>query len=161
MHVLTNTQHIGPSPTQQAGNRQAKHGWFPLLVTSKQGNLDIVEFLLRHNVRVYVFDDHINAVLHLAGQNGHEGVVDVIIWHRAFVNAESRSGVTPLHLVAENCYNKLVKVLVEYMLCHWPRRFQMEVCNMLFKMKADANASDVHGQTLLNLASANYRLTLL
>ena len=33
---------------------------------------------------------------------------------------------------------------------------QIEVCNMLFKMKEDANATDVHGQTQLNLASQNY-----
>jgi ankyrin repeat protein len=49
----------------------------------------------------------------LAGENGHEGVADVLLWHRAFVNAKSKLGVTPLHLAAENGYNKLVKVLIE------------------------------------------------
>ena len=96
-------KHIGPSTTQQAVSKQVKHGWSP------QAHLEIGEIMLKHHVRVYVFDDHGNAVLHLAGENGHEGVVDVILWHRTFVNNKSQAEVIPLHLTAENCY----KVLAE------------------------------------------------
>ena len=64
-------KHIGPSPTQHAVRKQVKHGWSSLLVASEQAHLEIVEILLKHHVRVYVFDDHGNTVLHLAGENGH------------------------------------------------------------------------------------------
>ena len=62
---------------------------------------------------VFLSPQHGKAALHLAGENGHEGVADVLLWHRAFVNAKSKLGVTPLHLAAENGYMKLVKVLIE------------------------------------------------
>ena len=158
-------KHIGPSPTQQAVSKQVKHGW------STQAHLEIGEIMLKHHVRVYVFDDHGNAVLHLAGENGHEGVVDVILWYRTFVNKKSQAEVIPLHLTAENFYNNLDKVLFEtrgrlYVMSlakktpplHMAaQKSQIEVCNMLFKMKADANATDVHVlEILLNLAFENY-----
>ena len=150
-------KHIGLSPTQQAVSKQVKHGWSP------QAHLEIGEIMRKHHVRVYVFD--------LAGENGHEGVVDVMLWHRTFVNNKSQAEVIPLHLTAENCYNKLDKVLVETRGCLYvmslakktlplhmaAQKSQIEVCNMMFKMKADANATDVHVlKILLNLASENY-----
>ena len=158
-------KHIGPSPTQQAVSKQVKHGWSP------QAHLEIGEIILKHHVRVYVFDDHGNAVLHLAGENGHEGVVDVILWHRTFVNNKSQAEVIPLHLTAEDCYSKLDKVLVETRGCLYvmslakktpplrmaAQKSQIEVCNIMFKMKADDNATDVHVlKILLNLAYENY-----
>lgn len=51
--------------------------------------------------------------MHLAAENGHDQVADVLLWHKAFVNAKSKQGVTPLHLSAQNGYNKLVKLLIE------------------------------------------------
>ena len=154
-------KHIGPSTTQQAVSKQVKHGWSP------QAHLEIGEIMLKHHVRVYVFDDHGNAVLHLAGENGHEGVVDVILWHRTFVNNKSQAEVIPLHLTAENCYKVLAEthgrlyvmsLAKKTPLLHMAaQKSQIEVCNMLFKMKADDNATDVHVlKILLNLAYENY-----
>ena len=154
-------KHIGPSTTQQAVSKQVKHGWSP------QAHLEIGEIMLKHHVRVYVFDDHGNAVLHLAGENGHEGVVDVILWHRTFVNNKSQAEVIPLHLTAENCYKVLAETRGRLYVMSLARKTpplhmaaqksQIEVCNMMFKMKADANATDVHVlKILLNLASENY-----
>ena len=154
-------KHIGPSTTQQAVSKQVKHGWSP------QAHLEIGEIMLKHHVRVYVFDDHGNAVLHLAGENGHEGVVDVILWHRTFVNNKSQAEVIPLHLTAENCYKVLAETRGRLYVMSWAKKTpllhmaaqksQIEVCNMMFKMKADANATDVHVLKILqNLASENY-----
>ena len=36
-----------------------------------------------------------------------------MLWHRAFVNARSKQGISPLHLSAQNGYNNLVKLLIE------------------------------------------------
>ena len=56
---------------------------------------------------------HGKAALHLAAANGHDRVADILLRHRAFVNAKSKQGFTPLHLAAQNGYNQLVKLLVE------------------------------------------------
>ena len=59
------------------------------------------------------FLQHGKAALHLAAENGHEEVGDILLRHKAFVNAKSKVGVTPLHLAAQNGYNNLVKLLVQ------------------------------------------------
>lgn len=56
---------------------------------------------------------HGKAALHLAAENGHEQCADVLLRKKAYVNARSKSGITPLHLAAQNGYTKLVKLLIE------------------------------------------------
>lgn len=56
---------------------------------------------------------HGKAALHLACENGHQQVADVLLWHKAFVNAKSKLGFSPLHLAAATGYNNLVKLLLE------------------------------------------------
>lgn len=51
--------------------------------------------------------------MHLAAENGHEEVADLLLEYKAFVNAKSKIGVTPLHLAAQNGYCNLVKLLIE------------------------------------------------
>ena len=56
---------------------------------------------------------HGNAALHLAAENGHEKVADLLLKHKAFVNAKSKLGVTPLHMAAQNGFNNFVKLLIQ------------------------------------------------
>lgn len=37
----------------------------------------------------------------------------MLLKSKAFVNAKSKLGITPLHLAAQNGYTKLVKLLIE------------------------------------------------
>lgn len=54
MEIVKN---IEPGNVQIAVNKQAKNGWSPLLVASKEGHLEIVAILLENNARVDVFDE--------------------------------------------------------------------------------------------------------
>ena len=51
--------------------------------------------------------------MHLASENGHDDVAEILLQNRAYVGVKSKLGVTPLHLAAQNGYIKLVKLLVE------------------------------------------------
>jgi len=55
--LLEVAKHIEPSKIQIALNKQARNGWSPLLVASKEGHLKVVEVLLQHHARVDVFDE--------------------------------------------------------------------------------------------------------
>ena len=50
--------------------------------------------------------------MHLAAERGHQSVVNELLQNKAFVNARSKVGITPLHLAAMNGYNDLVKALI-------------------------------------------------
>ena len=51
--------------------------------------------------------------LHLAAEKGHIYVANVLLSHRAFVNAKSKGGLTPLHLSAQNGYKELCEILIK------------------------------------------------
>ncbi|KAF6037452.1 hypothetical protein EB796_004243 [Bugula neritina] len=152
--LLEVAKHIEPSKIQIALNKQARNGWSPLLVASKEGHLKVVEVLLQHHARVDVFDEHGKAALHLAAECGNLEVANMLLLHKAFVNAKSKIGLTPLHLAAQNGFNKLAKLLVEEhgaavdalsLAKKTPMHMAAEtgqkaVCATLLNMGADANA---------------------
>jgi ankyrin repeat protein len=49
----------------------------------------------------------------LAAERGHEDISDILLSHKAFVNAKTKLGLTPLHLGAQNGSASLVRQLVE------------------------------------------------
>ena len=53
------------------------------------------------------------AALHLAAENGHEEVADLLLQHRAFVNAKSKAGISPVHFAAQSGHANLVKLLID------------------------------------------------
>ncbi|XP_039593324.1 transient receptor potential cation channel, subfamily N, member 1 isoform X2 [Polypterus senegalus] len=154
---------------QQVINKQAKNGWSPLLMAAERGHTEIVKILLQNHARVDVFDEHGKAALHLAAENGNKEIADILLQHKAFVNAKTKLGLTPLHLAAQNGYNRLVKLLVETHMAsidvlsltkRTPLHVaalsgQLDVCSTLLNIKADINATDIHGQTPLHLAAEN------
>ena len=60
-----------------------------------------------------IFQAQGKAALHLAAENGHLQVAEALLGKKAYVNARSKSGITPLHLACQNGYTRLVKLLIE------------------------------------------------
>ena len=50
--------------------------------------------------------------LHLAGQEGHTDIADLLIQHQADVNAKARNGLTPVHLCAQEDKVEVATLLV-------------------------------------------------
>ena len=48
----------------------------------------------------------------MAAENNHLDVVDLLLQHKAFVNAKNKAGVTPAHLAAERGAADIVDLLV-------------------------------------------------
>ena len=62
---------------------------------------------------VKLFQAQGKAALHLAAENGHLQVAEALLGKKAYVNARSKSGITPLHLACQNGYTRLVKLLID------------------------------------------------
>ena len=50
--------------------------------------------------------------LHLAAEEGHILVAEILLSYKAYVNAKSKEGLTPLHLAAQKGFPELVKMLI-------------------------------------------------
>ncbi|CAL1274852.1 unnamed protein product, partial [Larinioides sclopetarius] len=131
---------------------------------SKEGNADIL-----HEILNQIDPTMLQAALHLAAEFGHGEVVDILLKHKAFANARSKKGMTPLHLAARNGYTEIVQKLVtQYgstldaltLTKRTPLHLaaengKLDVCSVLLEMRADANSIDNTGQTPLLLAAEN------
>lgn len=53
------------------------------------------------------------SALHLAAQQGHEDIADILLSYKAFVNAKTKLGLTPLHLSAQTGSSHLVQLLIK------------------------------------------------
>ena len=67
----------------------------------------------RHKFQVVCFHQQGKAALHIATENGHLDIADLLLHHKAFVNAKSKLGLTPTHLAAMKGWTEIVQVLVE------------------------------------------------
>lgn len=151
-----------------ACNKQAKHGWSPLLYACYHGHPEVIKTLLAQNARVDVYDEAGRASLHLAAELGHEDVVNLLLENNAFVNVRNKNGLTPLHLAAAKGYINMVRGLVKdgaivdamSLIKQTPLHLaaengQLQVCQTLLQLKADVNALDNMAQTPLHLAAQN------
>jgi ankyrin repeat protein len=80
-----------------------------------------------------------NSVLHIAAQNGRDGVIKSLILNGADVNQGNNHKNVPLHLAAQNGFHKVAEVL-------------------LLAKKIDVDAKDLHFNTALHLAAQNGQL---
>jgi ankyrin repeat protein len=77
------------------------------------GDLAKVKALLKDNPElVSSRDNNGNTTLHLAAEQGHQGVAELLLLHKIEVNAKNQFGWTPLHLAARNGHKDVAKLLL-------------------------------------------------
>ena len=86
------------------------HPWHE---AAEAGNLEKLRALLKDNPDlVFSKDGHGWTPLHHAAEEGYKGPMELLLAHKAEVNARTNNGETPLHLAAYWAYKDLVKLLL-------------------------------------------------
>ena len=88
-----------------------------MLKAAAVGNLKIVEMLVRHespkaDVHAVCKPEDWTS-LHIACQNGHAPIVELLLRSGWDVNAQDAREATPLHLAAKNGHVDVVQVLIK------------------------------------------------
>ena len=82
----------------------------PLMMAALKGHLDLARKLIER-------DADVNkpgwAPLHYAATGGHLAIIDLLLEHHAFIDAESPNGTTPLMMAAQYGSIEAVKLLLE------------------------------------------------
>jgi ankyrin repeat protein len=53
------------------------HGWTPLMTAAREGNRDIMEYLIQHGANVDARTDEGTSVMRVAGNHGW---TDIVVW---------------------------------------------------------------------------------
>merc|ERR1712216_217644 len=116
-------------------------GRAPLSYAANARDSSILKTLLLHRANVHAADSTTQETpLHHAVQSGHKANVDVLLKEGAASNVKTAMGKMPLHYVPEG---------------------RESILDLLCKSRADVNARDNEGQTLLLQAVARGGQTLL
>ena len=103
----------GSPEAMTAALPQSKLHW-QLGEAAVQGQLEQVKELLQSKANIEARNgDLLQTPLHLAAENGHRELVELLLEKNAKIEAKRRDTQTPLHLAAENGHRELVELLLE------------------------------------------------
>lgn len=104
--------------------RDRRSGMTPLMDAAGQGNVQMVELLLKYGADVNAGKQTPpnyapgagdgDTALHYAAQMGFKAVAETLLAHGANVNAQNSGGQTPLYLTAEKGYRAVAEVLLAH-----------------------------------------------
>ena len=66
----------------------------------QMGYTSVVRILIENEARVDVFDEYGKNALHVACENGHMDCAELLLEHKAFANAKTKLGLSPVSLAA-------------------------------------------------------------
>ncbi|XP_014467386.1 PREDICTED: uncharacterized protein LOC106740649 isoform X3 [Dinoponera quadriceps] len=137
----------------------------PLHIATSKGHKDIVEVLLQY-VNRNKLNDFINAKttasgttsLHVAAKNGYFDIIKLLLKHGAIYNIKNNEGETPFNLSKDQDVNYILKLTEE--LFGDAKNYNVDIISKLRAVKPDvfvavANARNIQGNTLLQVATAN------
>ena len=81
---------------------------------ARDGNIDIVELLLKEHVDINIQDENGETALMLASKNGHIQVVELLLKEHADVNIKNQDGHTAIMLALQNVYTQVMELLGEH-----------------------------------------------
>lgn len=104
-------EEVTPKPKSSELSPEEAGQWKAVHSAARWGKYDDVNRMVRSaNVDL---QDPINGnfTIHIAAQNGHLGVVELLIEKKASVNVQNKTGQTPLHMAIEYDYYSIVQAL--------------------------------------------------
>lgn len=91
------------------------HGWMPLHVASRSGRVETVKFLIEEaKVNLDYKTRSGWTALHLAIFKNHLSVAELLVRHRANVNAAGPNDWTPLHIAVHSGFNEILGKIVYF-----------------------------------------------
>ncbi|XP_069690783.1 ankyrin-1-like [Periplaneta americana] len=112
-YTRRNEEQIDSSFKHKIVNTKDKSGWTPLLYASRQGNLDIVQILIKHKADVSFRNESGECALHLAVREGHLSVVKYLVEHGADIQLGNNKEYTPLFIAVAAGHLSVVDFLVQ------------------------------------------------
>ena len=90
-------------------------GEFALRLASKNGDIAMVEVLLKNGAQIDLQDsNHFgSSALYEASSNGHIDVVELLLKHGANIDIQRKGGATPLFIACEEGHFKVTELLIE------------------------------------------------
>jgi ankyrin repeat protein len=87
--------------------------WTALLIASRDGNLDIVDLLIKAGVNLHIRNKYGGSAIYVACQNGHIAIVEYLLKNGSNVEDKNKAGWTPLFTASEKGHLNVVDVLVK------------------------------------------------
>ena len=114
LRVATFLLDHGATVNTPAGRRgKIEEQWTPLITAANGGHKAMAELLLQRGADVQATDGPQGSTpLHFAAKNGFAGVAEVLVAHKAKVNATGKDGATPLQLAAGAGHVGLIELLL-------------------------------------------------
>ena len=158
-HLVSKVIELGADPNIKDGE-----GWIPIIVSSRDGNVDAVKSLLRGGARCYVQDFAGETAMIKASRKGYTEIVKLLL--RADGNLEAHKSKSALSTASRLGHTEIMKLLLEAgtdpdsadvgfdtSLHYASRNGHMEIVKLLLEANADPNLHSDHGQTPLQTAS--------
>ncbi|KAJ1322880.1 ankyrin repeat domain-containing protein 50 [Microdochium nivale] len=148
-------------------NQLASDASTALIVSSKQGNADVVRLLLHHGADATRFSLDDRSALHEAATRGHISVAQMLFQEGVAVDIAAQSGRTPLHDAVSAAKEAMVEFLLQnradpsfrtaesqWTALHTAANAgNVPVANLLLSARADCNAEASLGRTPLLIAA--------